>query len=348
MIRWLKRVDRTAREVYAMFRHEMANPSMIGPHSPRLWRRGFYSVSHYIYDLARNPVDDYVPDRVRARYGTRINGSFCDLTRNKLAFQLLFEDQFREYFPRIFGTVLKGRFLPWGSPSTFRDTLLSQDKVILKPVGGSGGLGVYVLRSNGNGIVLNDRVVSTEDVESLLSKLDGYIVTEFIDQASYASEIFPDSTNTVRVLTMWDSCHEPFIAVAVHRFGTKNTAPVDNWCRGGLSSLIDLASGTLGAGVTYPTTRTLSWYQDHPDTGKPIAGTTVPNWDIISSQIIRMARSVDFLPYIGWDVVATADGFAVLEGNSNSDVDLLQTHTPLLAGSRVRTFYKTHGMKGIK
>ena len=89
MIRWLKRVDRTAREVYAMFRHEMANPSMIGPHSPRLWRRGFYSVSHYIYDLARNPVDDYVPDRVRARYGTRINGSFCDLTRNKLAFQLL-------------------------------------------------------------------------------------------------------------------------------------------------------------------------------------------------------------------------------------------------------------------
>jgi len=41
MIRWLKRVDRTAREVYAMFRHEMANPSMIGPHSPRLWRRGF-------------------------------------------------------------------------------------------------------------------------------------------------------------------------------------------------------------------------------------------------------------------------------------------------------------------
>ena len=57
-----------------------------------------------------------------------------------------------------------------------------------------------------------------------------------------------------------------------------------------------------------------------------------------------MARSVDFLPYIGWDVVATADGFAVLE-ELKPDVDLLQ-FLRLFLLTLVRTFYKTHGMKG--
>jgi hypothetical protein len=60
-----------------------------------------------------------------------------------------------------------------------------------------------------------------------------------------------------------------------------------------------------------------------------------------------MAQSVPYIPYIGWDVVITETGFRVIEGNANSDVDLLQVHKPLLVDPKIREFYRSYGMKGV-
>lgn len=56
------------------------------------------------------------------------------------------------------------------------------------------------------------------------------------------------------------------------------------------------------------------------------------------------STKLPFLPYVGWDIIVTDDGYRVLEGKAFSDVNVLQIHTPLLRDPRVHSFYKAHGI----
>ena len=348
MIQRIKRIGKIIHLIYGEIRQELLEPSNIGFHSLRLWKRGFPSVAYFMYDFKNNSSDDYLSHRARQLYGRSINGPVCDLLGNKLAFHLLFRNDYCDFLPIVFGTITRGRYTSMSGNSALIDVLEHHNKIVLKPVRGSGGLGVNIVGIDNNKLVVNGKVFTIEMFNSLIKGLNGYIVTEYINQASYAYNIFPKSTNTLRILTMWDlTSNEPFIAVAVHRFGTTESIPVDNWCRGGVCSLVDLESAILGPCIAYPKKRKLIWSEFHPDTGKRIAGCVVPNWDIVVSNILTMAQSVPYIPYIGWDVVVTETGFRVIEGNANSDVDLLQVHKPLLVDPKIREFYRSYGMKGV-
>ena len=110
-------------------------------------------------------------------------------------------------------------------------------------------------------------------MEALLAPLRRYLITEFVVQAPYAASIYPHTTNMVRILTLWDlAVGRPFLAAAVHRFGTARSAPVDNWHGGwgGLSARIDLDSGVLGPGRRSPTRAAASaGTNDIPSPGRP-------------------------------------------------------------------------------
>jgi hypothetical protein len=82
----------------------------------------------------------------------------------------------------------------------------------------------------------------------------------------------------------------------------------------------------------------------HPDTGTPIEGAVVSGWPAVRDGIVALATRLPFLPYVGWDVVVTDEGYQVIEGNRRPDVNLLQVHRPLLADPRVRRFYERHGV----
>jgi len=141
-----------------------------------------------------------------------------------------------------------------------------------------------------------------------------------------------------------DGDREPFIAFAIHKFGTKESAPVDNWAKGGLSAYVDLESGELGPGAGYPkyTGGKLSWFDRHPETGAPIAGVQVPQWLALKGQLLEMLRELKFLIYIGWDIVITPRGPCIIEGNTAPAVAFLQVHKPLLKDPRVKRFYAYH------
>src|SRR5699024_4574574 len=158
-------------------------------------------------------------------------------------------------------------------------------------------------------------------------------VNEYIEQGEFGNSLNNTSLNTIRILTLQDiETNEPFIPIAVQRIGNKKSSPTDNWSRGGFSASIDLDTGELGKAVSHPdSSKELNWYKYHPDNNNIIQGKKIPQWDYIKNKILLAASQTPFFPYIGWDVVITDNGFIVIEGNSMSDVDLLQIHEPLLS-----------------
>lgn len=168
-------------------------------------------------------------------------------------------------------------------------------------------------------------------------------MTEIIKQTGPLAEVYPNTLNTIRILTMFDHhTNKPFIARAVQRIGTAKSVVVDNFTAGGISVLIDIESGVLGKGAHYPNGDKLIWYSSHPDTDVGFEGLRIDNWEEIKNYVLNLSQQYFYIPYIGWDIVPMEDDFMILEANSNSDVNLLQIHGGLLKDEKVRGFYKKH------
>lgn len=316
-------------------------------HCPGLWARGFLSESGVIYNCSGTSLDDYVPDTARFIRAPEIQIRGGYLVDDKAVFWAVFG--LCVPVPRLVAEIRRGVVTVFGQqtarlgPNEFVQTM---GDVVIKPKGGGGGAGILVMRKQGEGNwMVNGQGRSQTQIGELLAGLDRYIVTEFVQQAQYARAIYPQTTNTLRILTMIDpDSGSSFLATAVHRFGTQRSGPADNWTRGGLSARVELETGVLGRGATYPFHSVVQWRDRHPDTGEQIAGITIPHWRDIVACLRRAAERFSFIPYLGWDVVVTDDAFVVIEVNSNTDVNLLQVHGPLMSDARVRRFYRHHGV----
>jgi hypothetical protein len=104
---------------------------------------------------------------------------------------------------------------------------------------------------------------------------------------------------------------------------------------------IELETGLLGRlaaipGYNFPPPGAVRWSDTHPDTGAQVSGTQVPHWDAVRREVLRVMTTMHGCHCIGWDVVVTAGGFEIIEGNNRPDVHQLQVHGPLLVDDRVR------------
>jgi putative polysaccharide biosynthesis protein len=312
----------------------------------RLLRRGFLPVSRVLYELDRNDACEYVSDRQRLD-AKAINGAAGQLLDDKVAFAFTLE-RFGVRVPRLEALVVNGEIRPTAmtedAEAWLRDLLAARRRLVIKPIRGGGGSGVLMLLEEGGRVRLNSRSLSWNDFMACVRRLRDHVIVEHIQQGAYAEAVNPLSTNTLRILTLVPPGQTPIIAGAVHRFGTAASLPVDNWTQGGLCAVIDPSTGRLGPGAAFPRTGHLAWATHHPDTGAAIAGLVIPLWKAIRERVVDLAHRLRFLPYVGWDIVVTDDGFAILEGNRNSDVNLLQIHGPLLRDPAVRAFYRRYGV----
>ncbi len=311
----------------------------------KMWTSGFVSEAYILHSLGENDPSDYVCDLVRLKKACKFNGYYSIVLYDKLYFSRMLS-AFSEHLPVIYGLLRKDCFHRIGSPGSEQveavlDVCKREGSVMIKPIVGTRGEGINMLSKNNDEWVLNGKVVSQSYVLSHLSKLEDYLVTEFVHQHSYAAKVYAASANTIRVLTLWDDDEQgAFIAVAVHRFGTEASAPTDNWTLGGLSAMVDVQSGRLGKALSYPQAGRFTQLERHPETNRRIEDIAVPRWDAIKSRITEMAATLPFVPYIGWDIIVTEQGFKVIEGNNCPGINLLQVHYPLLKNARIRKFYE--------
>ena len=317
----------------------------------RLWFSGFFGESHVIYKLEERQPSDYLSDFARFIKTPYINGRYSYFLNNKLAFYWFMRgnEEGRKVIPKIHALIYRGdiRDLNSGQRIEWKEALRKysdeKKRFVIKPINEGGGKGVMVVSTADDVLRVNELPVENMDAAMVSKGLAGRdgIIMEYVSQASYAATIFPCATNTIRVLTMWDyDENEPFMPIAVHRIGSKDSMPVDNWSNGGLSAIVNTETGELGRAVAYPGTGSLVWFDEHPDTGAMIKGVHIPNWEKIADKLLELARMCPFLPYVGWDIIVTEDGMKILEGNNHSDVNLIQVHQPMLVDSRVRRFYE--------
>jgi hypothetical protein len=319
---------------------------------PRWWRKGFLSRSAIVYDLEHNDASLYVSDVQRyLRTRHMVNPRLQDIIDNKLSTHLLLQN-LAIPTPELAGVYSRGRIhlYPterWLEVETYLDELEEGRRIFLKPLGGAEGKNLYSVKRTPAGVRMNGLDLDVATAAARLTRSNRPLIIEgLVDQHPDTAALFPETTNTLRLLTMLDlETHEPFILLAVQRIGSLTSGLVDNWTQGGLSAQIDLESGRLGVAARLPQDRPeLQWFSHHPDSGASIEGAQVPNWAETVDTVLRAARAISFLEYVGWDVIVGPDGPVILEANINSGMNVLQVHQPLLADPRARAYLTDRGV----
>ncbi|MEM4779964.1 MAG: sugar-transfer associated ATP-grasp domain-containing protein [Halalkalicoccus sp.] len=340
----------------------------------RLYRRGFRARAAHLYDFESYDPEEYLSDVERYVGAYYLNGAWIDAIDNKLLCHLLLSE-FDEHLPTAYGLLRGGRLhaidagtlpradggggtlgrllgRPTGPDSSIPDGVdwvldrLERERLVCKRFKGGSGKQVLVLAYEGGEYAVNGEPRSERELRERVGALDEYLVTEYVAQAPYAREIYPDSVNTMRVLTMYDEeAGEAFVPIATHRFGTERSGALDNFSRGGLSVGVDRETGTLDSAVQYLPPAPPEEFEVHPDTGERIAGVEVPGWKRIEERLTGIAERLSYIPYIGWDLVVTDEGeFTVIEANNNTSA-VVQIHEPLCRDERTRRFYERHGVR---
>ncbi len=194
----------------------------------------------------------------------------------------------------------------------FADFLQRHPVIIAKPADGICGRGV--LKTS-----LSD-FVDVKDMYHFLIESGRTLIEQVIEQHPDISAIYPNSVNTLRIVTILKEDHTADVVFSSIRIGN-NGSFVDNLNSGGMSALIDSTTGIITkAGED----KDLLTYEIHPMTGKPIVGFAVPMFEEALDICRQAAAIVPQIRYVAWDVAITKDGPELIEGNTFPGHDIMQ------------------------
>lgn len=318
----------------------------------RCFKLGFLPFEYLWFDLDKNDYRGYLPTRSNYQ-NRRINGPYNAILGNKILFErhlkAVLSDVKGVNVPESLGYLEKGNLhslhanLRSGDLSSVISLLNSSD-LILKLASGDGGVGLACLSQVDGEYYINDKPVSLERLESYLKSLDNFLIQRRLSQEGLAGRIFPGSVNTMRIGTMIDpESSKPFIAYAVHRFGSPKSGFVDNVGQGGITAKIDINTGRLSKAHHYSKEGSMEVFEKHPVTSEMIFNQEIPNWQDIKLRIMDMAGRMPYLKYVGWDFVLSNDDLYVLEGNVSPGLGLVQMYDPMKINAQAWNFFRYHG-----
>ena len=296
-----------------------------------------------MYDFKHNDKKQYLSefDWYRSRC---INDPYSEMLNNKVVFTQIVERYCKT--PEIY-CVKKDKRLAGINGRVINGyddliTLLHETGAfVVKPVRAGKGKGVYIVKYNGHGIILNDEPHTEAELKARLEHDNEWLICAYAVQAEYLNKIYANSANTLRMIVLRSAETKEFeLCFAVQRIGAAWTGAVDNGSRGGLVANVDIASGKMSHARTL---HNLTVYETHPDTGAPIEGVTIPNWDAIKAGVLDASRNFPYLDIIAWDILPTDEGFTVIEANTSSGVNIIQLWGPQRYG-RLGEFYREHGI----
>ncbi len=269
-----------------------------------------------------------------ARRGTRAEGVMLSDKRR-------FEDWCRSHGLRCVPSLLA---VEGGGVVGGGEVALPARDLFSKPANGRAGVGARCWRHDGEGGYRGDdgrvrpaqKVIAELEAESART---GHAVIVQARMRNHAAllPLTPGGLSTMRLVTFRHPSGEVELLAGIYRMPV-GASVVDNVSQGGIAAQIDLATGTLGAGVR----RVDGLYETvdrHPDTGTTIRGTRIPFWPEARELAVRAHRATDRLLLLGWDVAPLDDGPVIVEGNTLASPRVMQVasdlpvaDTPLVRG----------------
>lgn len=187
----------------------------------------------------------------------------------------------------------------------FEEFMVDVDRIVYKPVDGSGGIGIKVIdKSNYS---------DTKQLFDAITALPAGVLESWIQQHDIMSAAYPHAVNCIRVATLFrDGKCSHLGAIFTLGYGNKQIA---NSIQGAIFALIDITTGTVISDFCNYSDEV---YREHPDTGFVPKGFVVPYWKEIMELTAEAAALVPQVGYVGWDVAISKDGPVLIEGNSIS------------------------------
>lgn len=188
----------------------------------------------------------------------------------------------------------------------FKEYLQNKKEIIVKPLSLSCGKGVEKIK-------VSD--YEPEELYNHLIKTERFLVEDVAKQNKEISKIYPESVNTVRIVTLNKKVVAAFI-----RFGNLGNV-VDNFNHDGMVTTINIETGI----VEYPALdKKKNIYEIHPYTNEKIIGLKIPMWDKVKELCIEACSVTPEIGYIGWDVCVGEKEPCLIEGNDFPGHDLYQ------------------------
>lgn len=293
---------------------------------------GFSMSSSYMLDLKNNNYKEYISTWEAAQTRVGANPDFFIISADKMLFGMVYGNFIK--VPKVWATVTNGKINSFNkadiNENNIYEFLINNNGGVLKWRAGCDGFGVDVFYTINNKLYSNETEVTKENLLNTISKCIYCILQERVVQNDFENKIYDKSVNTIRIISVRKKGEvEHEIIGALQRVGTSKSAPVDNFCQGGGTALIDIETGKMGkltCGNAFDKNGKRIYWTKHPDTGAQIEGVKIPNWAEIKEKIIHLTREVPFFEFTAWDIALTNDGIELIEINMSSDVNVFQVH----------------------
>ncbi|MBQ9280420.1 MAG: hypothetical protein IJ215_05210 [Clostridia bacterium] len=308
--------------------------------------KGFNLAESYLFDFKNNDYRDYIT--TWEAYKPRLNNNkYFLISDDKYLFSIVFGkyiDVAKTYGLINYGKVVGIENLNLDNANLY-DFIIQENGLVIKDRFGSDGFAVYVFYVREHKIFYKDKMIDKEELEKIVNGFKSGIIQSRIHQGVFENRIFDKSINTIRVVSLRrKDAQKHEVVAALQRIGSNRSQPVDNFNQGGYSALIDIKTGKLGKMISLFDIKDgkKQFYGNHPDTDAKVEGEVIPHWDELVKKVEEITEKLPFYESVAWDFVLKDDGFALIEINMKSSLNLFQIHHGMrneLLGQK----YKEHG-----
>ena len=208
---------------------------------------------------------------------------------------------------------------------TLKSILDQHSQFVIKPDGGAGGGGIFVItdkipigykKSSGVVTTQNEIEFHCQNILSGMYSLGGQSDTVVIEELVKFDPVFDEisfqGVPDVRLIVM-----EGKPVMAMLRLPTKRSDGKANLHLGGIGVGIDLKSGKTTHAVQFN-----KYIKYHPETGHLFSDREIPQWDVMLEIAVKIQKASK-LGYIGVDIVLDAElGPLVLEINARPGISI--------------------------